>query len=220
VKHLLHAACDVLNGTKLPKLDRPALINLLASATRPATLFSTHREPVDRFYSALAEVARRGRLSRSISERAIELKDPLQTVKWMLEHQKEARIPQCNLHFAPAVTFLVKSSTSKSTQPWPLDYIFDLHQPGELELLWRILINGSDYPYPEVDGRHHQDKLYQLCLDKVQSCKFASNHSRSLMPYVLMEAHESTAWMNATLQQSLYHLDEKCYQAAQQAVKT
>ena len=224
IKAMITAACALLKGTytKLRELRSQRALQqfelLVVDDTRPKVLFSTHREPVRRFFSALAEVTRRGRMSAQAYKHADEHRNPLQTMQWMLEHQKEARLPQCNGHFAPAVAFLAQNrSQDGSHVAWPLDYVVDPAQPGELELLWSIMVNGSNLPYPAVDGRHHQDAEYQQCRDRARSCKFASNRTRSLMPYLMMEAHESTAWMNATLRQTLYRDDERCYRAAEQA---
>ena len=64
IKAMITAACALLKGTYTKLTSQRALQQLLVvDDTRPKVLFSTHREPVRRFFSALAEVTRRGRMS-------------------------------------------------------------------------------------------------------------------------------------------------------------
>eukprot|EP00045_Choanoeca_perplexa_P006849 m.59380 g.59380 ORF g.59380 m.59380 type:complete len:307 (+) comp13817_c0_seq5:90-1010(+) len=209
---LLEAVCRRRQGVLhyFPGRNRSQFDRFLTDDLHPKLFFSSQREPVERFYSALAELARRGLFSKSFYARAAKLKDPLKLIQWSLKHPQA--LPKHDPHLASAVSFLSQDN-DPSGIPWPIDYIVDPHQPGELELLWRLLINGTDLPYPRVDGRHSNDPEYQLCQDGRPSCTHASSYTRSLMHYIVMQAQDSTAWMNTTLRH-MYREDEECYRAA------
>eukprot|EP00730_Choanoeca_flexa_P005642 TRINITY_DN11991_c0_g1_i1.p1 TRINITY_DN11991_c0_g1~~TRINITY_DN11991_c0_g1_i1.p1 ORF type:complete len:328 (+),score=14.93 TRINITY_DN11991_c0_g1_i1:185-1168(+) len=214
-------ACEAVGGN-FTMLRRRRLILSTVRHHPQLTLFTAQRHPIDRFYSIVAESARRGTLPAKFSANARLFKDPVKSINASIHGVMRRVAARKEVHFSLATQFIRMGTQSNRPSPWPLTYVIDMKHPAELRTLWTILTNGSGAPFPELHGRHHQDHAYELCLNATShsECKHATDQSREVLPWVLMESWQSDASMNASLiGPNWYQDDWRCYQRATEAAK-
>ena len=218
LNNLVVAACKARQGSF--RMLRNQLIVERALRSHPnLLLFSAQRNPIDRFFSVVAEAARRGTFILSVLAQAERLKDPKATLDWTLRTQTRQQLVEREVHFSEQFEFLIRvGSTAAPLRPWPIHYMIDMRHPDEIKAIWTLLMAGRAHPFPDLHGRHHQDEEYEQCLDKTHvECQHVTDRTRQIVQWLVMETHDSTAAMNTTILDKWYPEDAACYAAAEQA---
>jgi hypothetical protein len=221
LNNLVEAACQVRQGHYRMLRNQQTLEQTVRRMGDRLMLFSAQRNPIDRFYSVVAEAARRGTFIFPVLKQAELLQNPKATLNWTLHTQTRERLVSREVHFSEQLEFLIRygNQAPLPLHPWPLRYMIDMRRPTEVKAIWAILMGGRLDPFPDLHGRHHQDEEYEQCLDETHvECQHVTDRTRQLVKWLVMETRDSTAEMNQTILSKWYPEDTRCYASAEQAV--